>query len=1779
MRNNAIWHVLFRLTHLGIVIALVAMLLPVVSVDAATIIIVNSTANTVANDGLCTLREAITAANTDAAFNGCPAGSGADVIVLQPNAVYVLDEVDNTDHGPNGLPPITTPITITGQGATIERSAGAPDFRLFYVSDSGSLTLLDLTLRRGQARGGAGGPSGNGGGGGGAGLGGAIFNQGTLTLRGCTLTENAAIGGAGGWGNNTDPAISGGSGGGGGGGLGGDGGRGYSYLPADAIDKGGGGGGGMGGKGGNAGNGGGGGGGYSGDGGRGGVDSVGSAGSPVGGGGGGGDSTYAGGFGSTGGGNGGNSSGAKTGGNGSTNGGGGGGAAGRNALFNYAGGNGGSGGLGGGGGGGGFAVYTLLTANAGAGGAGGIGGGGGGGGHAENGAGGAGGAGNWGGGGGGGGGVGISGRAGGNGGAGGFGGGGGGGGDGTSGGAGGAAGFGGGAGTATIGFQIGGSGGGGAGLGGAIFNYGGNVTIVNSTLSGNTAQGGAGGNNGSSGAGGPGVAAQGGSGYGGAIFNAGGSVTILAGTVASNTVIAGAAGVGSYGSANGAPGSAEGGGVYNYAPGSLTLKNTILANSAGGQDCRNDGGSVAAPDSDRNLIETHTGCGTPALTGDPQLAALADNGGATFTHALLPGSPALDAGLCLAEAPADQRGVARPQGPACDVGAYEVGYPALSLSKTVLPQNAVPYHSAVTYTLALSNTGPGDAAGVLLTDTLPSGVTFARFAPPAPGLVYANGVITWTGAVTASEALTFTFVVTHTGDYGDVVANTATFGHATGAGSAAATFTVLGPPQVQLTPAALDFGARLVGTTSPTQTVTLTNTGASPLNIAGVAISGDFGQSHTCPAELPAGASCTIDVAFTPTVTATRTGTLTVTTNAPDSPHTVALSGEGRVYGLFLRKTAAPAGSVAYHAPITYTLALGNDGGADAPGVSLTDTLPLNVSFGYFVGQAHGLSYDAGQVTWNGVVTAGTTLTFTFVVTHTGNYGDVLTNTATARAASGPLIEASATSVIAGPPRVVLSAASLDFGEHPVGTTSPTQTVILTNGGASLLTIAGLAVDGDFAQTNTCPASLAPGASCALALTFTPLTPGAHTGVLTLTTNAPGSPARIDLTGRGLLIVALSKTVTPTTNLAYHGLATYTLGLHNASPVAAERVFLTDTLPAHVTFARFVTPVVGLRHADGALTWDGEVAAHDALTFTFAVTHTGDYGDVVRNAAEFSCLTGGGTAEATFTVIGPPQVRLAPTAIDFGAQLILSASPAQTVTLTNTGAAPLQLQEIASSAAFSHTHTCPAELPADASCALVLTFTPLTPGAHTGILTLTTNAPDSPHTVALSGVGVAPELVITKLALPDSDIAYHGVVSYVIQLENYGSVDAADVFLTDTLPLNVTFLNWIPAQPPGAARSGNVVTWRGAVPASGAIGLLFRVQHTGGYGETVTNTVEYDHLTGSGAATATFAVVANTAPVILEGDVITLTMFEDSPPVTTTLQAVDNDPLYWALATSPLHGVASVGDTGHSQVITYTPSANYNGSDAFVVRVSDDFGGADVITVAVVITPVNDAPVLSPIGPQMVNEGDLLTFTVTADDPDGDALAFSAMGLPPGALFVRGAFTWTPGCEAAGIYTTTFVVSDGILSDAEAVNITVIEACSPSRRIYLPLVLRAYGPRALLGPFPAIPAQPAAIQGGVFYTAPLSLTAPLPAAGRFYFSGAPDCVAPIVIDDRLVLVRAGQGIFTHTFSLSAAPPAPAVVELPRRVMLDISAGGVTLVYQDVYGASISADAVWLIWTP
>lgn len=117
---------------------------------------VTTTSMDVADDGECSLVEAITSANTDLASGAtpgeCPAGSGADVIALASQATYMLSTIaSSTGQGANGLPIVTTPITIHGDGATIRRDLDAPQFRIFQVNASGNLTLDAVTVRYGKA--------------------------------------------------------------------------------------------------------------------------------------------------------------------------------------------------------------------------------------------------------------------------------------------------------------------------------------------------------------------------------------------------------------------------------------------------------------------------------------------------------------------------------------------------------------------------------------------------------------------------------------------------------------------------------------------------------------------------------------------------------------------------------------------------------------------------------------------------------------------------------------------------------------------------------------------------------------------------------------------------------------------------------------------------------------------------------------------------------------------------------------------------------------------------------------------------------------------------------------------------------------------------------------------------------------------------------------------------------------------------------------------------------------------------------------------------------------------------------------------------------------------------------------------------------------------------------------------------------------------------------------------------------------------------------------------
>jgi len=101
-----------------------------------------------------------------------------------------------------------------------------------------------------------------------------------------------------------------------------------------------------------------------------------------------------------------------------------------------------------------------------------------------------------------------------------------------------------------------------------------------------------------------------------------------------------------------------------------------------------------------------------------------------------------------------------------------------------------------------------------------------------------------------------------------------------------------------LSPTSLTFATQLVGTTSPVQSVLLSNYGTTTLSIAGIAATNNFSETDTCGSSLAAGASCTISVTFTPSVQGNLSGTLSITDDAAGSPQTVSFSGTGTVVEL-----------------------------------------------------------------------------------------------------------------------------------------------------------------------------------------------------------------------------------------------------------------------------------------------------------------------------------------------------------------------------------------------------------------------------------------------------------------------------------------------------------------------------------------------------------------------------------------------------------------------------------------------------------------------------------------------------------------------------------------------------------------------------------------------------------------------------------------------------------------------------------------------------------------
>ena len=206
-----------------------------------------------------------------------------------------------------------------------------------------------------------------------------------------------------------------------------------------------------------------------------------------------------------------------------------------------------------------------------------------------------------------------------------------------------------------------------------------------------------------------------------------------------------------------------------------------------------------------------------------------------------------------------------------------------------------------------------------------------------------------------------------------------------------------------------------------------------------------------------------------------------------------------------------------------------------------------------------------------------------------------------------------------GGPAVSLSATALNFKKVPIGQTSSPQTVTLTNTGSATLNISSITTSGDYhISNNTCGATVAAGANCAVSVTFTPTKKGKRTGNLTFTDNAPTSPQVVTLTGVGQSI-----TVSPTS------LNFGTVAVGSTSP--QQNVTVTNVGTTTVTFTGFV--FAGTAAGDyliSANTCGATIApgANCSVEVKFKPTTTG------KRSAKLNVKNDGGGSPASVSLTG-----------------------------------------------------------------------------------------------------------------------------------------------------------------------------------------------------------------------------------------------------------------------------------------------------------------------------------------------------------------------------------------------------------------------------------------------------------------------------------------------------------------------------------------------------------------
>ncbi len=646
-------------------------------------------------------------------------------------------------------------------------------------------------------------------------------------------------------------------------------------------------------------------------------------------------------------------------------------------------------------------------------------------------------------------------------------------------------------------------------------------------------------------------------------------------------------------------------------------------------------------------------------------------------------------------------------------------------------------------------------------------------------------------------------------------------------------------PLVTLSAASLNFGSQAQGTTSGSQTLGITNSGTASLVVSSVQVSGtnatDFKAANKCGGSVAAGGSCAVILSFDPTATGARGATVSITDNAPGSPQTVALSGTG---------TASPSTFTGYLAPYGGSYQTFNGPSVVLPlrlytplGATQVNYLAANlnsISSGgtteYWIyaetdgAGGYTLRLTNGSVTQpspylemtpsgltvglNTPIAVGTLeiVAYRFALvgdefqldvslTRSGSFDDEIVvggqeGTST-YASPGNVTSGQWTSAAASGPSVTLSPTSLTFGTRSVGT-SATQSLSVTNSGTVGLSVTGVQITGtnasDYSAMNGCTASVDPGGSCTISVSFDPDAAGARSATLSITDNASNSPQTVALSGTG------STAATPTTFTAYlapyggafqtftgssavlplrlydpAGLSQITymvMNLNSTSTDSTKYVVVVQSDGSGGYTMRVSTgnysatepawPFLELNPSGSTVSLSTPITLNalqitayrfalvgNEMQLDLSVNRSDTFNDeiVIQGIQGTSTYTSPWVAsDGAWVGSGSttPAVTLSSTSLNFGTQTV-GVSATQTVTVSNTGGAALSVTGAqvrgTNAGDFTLTNGCTTSVSPGSSCTIGVNFDPSAAGARSATLSITDNASNSPQTVALSGTG------------------------------------------------------------------------------------------------------------------------------------------------------------------------------------------------------------------------------------------------------------------------------------------------------------------------------------------------------------------------------------------------------------------------------------------------------------